>query len=83
MAEEIKNAQAVIPRAMILAVLINGLLGIGTFVVTVFCMGPIDSILESQFSFPFLQILANATQSIPAATAVVSTCRMEVQPTPC
>ncbi|KAE8336754.1 hypothetical protein BDV24DRAFT_167926 [Aspergillus arachidicola] len=39
MAEEVQHASVVIPRALILTVLINGVLGFGMLIGVLFCMG--------------------------------------------
>ena len=54
------------------SVLLNGAMGLGITVSALFCMGSIGSILSSQFSYPFVQIFANATKSNGDATAMVS-----------
>ncbi|MCJ1350701.1 MAG: hypothetical protein MMC33_000682 [Icmadophila ericetorum] len=71
MAEEIKDAAVVIPRAMISSVILNDVLGLGMLVAILFCMGPIEDVLSSEFSFPFINILASVTNSTGGATAMV------------
>lgn len=72
MAEEIANAEVVIPRAMITSVLLNGSMGVGILVAFLFTMGPIDDILSSDFSYPFVTVFQNITQSTGGATAMAA-----------
>lgn len=76
-AEEIENANVVIPRAMILTVFINGLTGFGMLIAFCFCMGPLDEVLGNEFPYPFMIVLANITDSMIATTILVSLCRLE------
>jgi choline transport protein len=71
-AEEIENANAVIPRAMILTVFINGFTGFGMLIALCFCMGPLEGVLSSQFPYPFVIIFGNITNSMAATTILVS-----------
>ncbi|KAH7396208.1 choline transport protein [Pyrenochaeta sp. MPI-SDFR-AT-0127] len=72
MAEEIENAAVVIPRAMILTVFINGITGFGMLIALCFCMGPLEDVLSTQFPYPFMIILANITDSMPATTILAA-----------
>ncbi|KAK4889263.1 hypothetical protein LTR27_011940 [Elasticomyces elasticus] len=75
MAEEVHNPKAVIPRAMIGTILINGLLGFGMIIALLFSMGDPTPLLESPVSlagYPFIQIYYNAVQSLPATNAMTA-----------
>jgi choline transport protein len=72
MAEEIENASTVIPRALIVTVLVNGVTGWAMLVVVFFCMGNIDDILETGSSFSFVTMFYAITQSVPGASILVS-----------
>lgn len=71
-AEEIKNTQTVIPTAMILTVLIDSAMGLGILVTLLFYMGPLEDILGSESTYPFIDVIYNATKSLPATSAFVS-----------
>jgi choline transport protein len=71
-AEEIENANIVIPRAMILTVFINGFTGFGMLIAFCFCMGPLEEVLSSRFPYPFIIILGKITNSMVATTILVS-----------
>jgi hypothetical protein len=64
MAEEIHNAAVVLPRALMLTVLINGILGFGMLIAVLFCMGNIEDAVNSPTGYPFIEIFFQATGSI-------------------
>ena len=70
-AEEIENAAVVIPKAMIFSVILNGILGFGMLIATLFCLGDINSVAHTPTGYPFMQIFYNATNSTSGATAMV------------
>ncbi|KAJ5860478.1 amino acid/polyamine transporter I [Penicillium soppii] len=72
MAEEIHNAAIVIPRAMMLSVLINGILGFGMLIAMLFSMGDIEVALNSPTGYPFMEIFYQSTHST-AGAVVMST----------
>lgn len=72
MAEEIHNAAVILPRAIMLSALINGVLGFSMLIAVLFCMGNIEEALASPTGYPFIEIFAHATGSI-AGAAVMST----------
>jgi amino acid transporter len=67
MAEEINHAAIVIPRAIMLSVLINGILGFGMLIAVLFCIGNMEDALASSTGFPFIEIFYQATKSITGA----------------
>ncbi|KAK3068996.1 hypothetical protein LTR53_013018, partial [Teratosphaeriaceae sp. CCFEE 6253] len=68
MSEEVKDAGIVIPRALIWAVVPNGIMALIMGTTLVFCIGNIDDVLASPTYEPFIQIFYNATQSNAGAT---------------
>ncbi|KUJ14245.1 amino acid transporter-like protein [Mollisia scopiformis] len=72
MAEEIERADIVIPRSIIASVALNGSLGFGMVIATLFCIGDVDDALASATGFPFIQIFRNATNSNAGASAMTS-----------
>jgi choline transport protein len=70
MSEELKDAAVVLPKAMMWAVVFNGIFGIIMMITFVFCGGALDSVLESPTGQPVLQAVYNATGSI-AGTEVM------------
>ncbi|KAI0839456.1 amino acid transporter [Hypoxylon sp. FL0890] len=71
MSEEIRNAAVVVPRSLLTGLLINGTLGFGMLIATLYCMGDIDAALAENPHYPFMAIFANATGST-AGAAVMS-----------
>ncbi|OTA96835.1 hypothetical protein M434DRAFT_392522 [Hypoxylon sp. CO27-5] len=71
MSEEIRNAAVVVPRSLLTGLLINGTLGFGMLIATLYCMGDIDAALAENPHYPFMAIFRNATGST-AGAAVMS-----------
>lgn len=71
MSEEIENASVNVPRAMVLTLVLNGAAGYAMGLALLFCMGDIQSILDTKTGFPFVQAFANAT-GIGGATIMTS-----------
>ena len=73
MAEEIANASVVIPRALMLSVSINGLLGFGMLVAILFCAGPdMGGKIGEGAGFPWMGIFLESTRSVAGAQAMSS-----------
>lgn len=72
MSEEISNANVVVPRSIMLSVLINGSLGFGMLLTTLFCLGDIGKALHSPTGFPFVQIFLDATDSVGGTATMVA-----------
>lgn len=72
MSEEITNAPVAVPRSIMLSVLINGSLGFGMLIATLFCLGDIEKALESPTGYPFMQIYLQATGSVPGTAVMCS-----------
>ena len=70
MAEEVENAALSIPRAICASMLINGCVGFVMMVTTLFCLGDIESVLETATGYPFIQIFYNSVQSRSGAVAM-------------
>lgn len=56
---------------MIASVALNGSLGFGMVLATLFCLGDVDSVLATATGFPFIQVFRNATGSNVGASAMV------------
>lgn len=70
MAEEVESPSRVIPRAMMLSVGINGCLGFGILVAVLFCQGNLEAAIASSTGYPFMEILYEATGSVPGTLAM-------------
>ena len=63
MSEELKDAGRVLPSAMVWATFFNGLFGLTMIITLCFCIGDIDSVLDSPTGIPIIQVLYNSTGS--------------------
>ena len=71
MCEEIKNAQKVVPWAIVLSYVMNGLIGFGIIVAALLRSGDLDSLLDPPSGYAFISIFSEATQSVAGATVLV------------
>lgn len=74
MAEEIKDASIVIPRALLTGILINGCLGFGMVLALMYCMGDPSAMINAQSTviYPFIEVFGQAVQSISGATIMAA-----------
>lgn len=72
MSEEIKNATTVVPRSIVYGLLVNGSIGFATLIATLFCIGDLDAITGTDFTYPFIAIYVQATQSKGGSAAMVA-----------
>ncbi|KAH5646974.1 hypothetical protein HBI51_104840 [Parastagonospora nodorum] len=70
MSEEIRGASRVVPWAMMMSILINGLTGFCMLIAILYCMGDIDAALASPTGYPFIEILTQVVSSISGGTAL-------------
>jgi choline transport protein len=70
MAEEVRNAAHVIPRAMMWTWLGNGLLGWIMAITFCYCVGDTLSVLATPLGTPFIQVFLNATGSVAGANGL-------------
>lgn len=74
MAEEIRNANVVIPWCMVCTTLLNGILGFAIVIAVLFVTVDIEGVLASPtglLGFPFMQIFYDTTGSLPGASVMV------------
>jgi choline transport protein len=72
LAEEVSNAAVNIPKAIIGAMLINGAVGFAMMVTILYCLGDVDSVLNTRTDFPFIQIFFNSVGNIAGATVMAA-----------
>lgn len=70
MSEELKDASLQLPRAMMWATVLNGILGVTMLISFCFCIQDIESLVSMDSDFPIIEVLLNATGS-RAATCVL------------
>ena len=74
MSEEIQRASIVVPQAIILSVLINGVLGFSMVLALMFCVGDVQAALAAQktLGYPFLEVFLQAVNSVAGACLMAS-----------
>ncbi|XHG04932.1 hypothetical protein AWENTII_008186 [Aspergillus wentii] len=72
MSEEIKDASATLPKAMITSVIVNACSGFLMLVTICFTLGDITSVLSSPTGYPFIQVFYNTTQSLPGTNTMTA-----------
>ena len=74
MSEEIHNASTIVPQALMLSLLINGILGFAMILALMFCIGDVETALDAQktLGYPFLEIFLQAVNSTAGACIMAS-----------
>ena len=72
MSEEIRGAARVVPKAIVLSVILNGLMGFGMALALLFCIGDIDAALHTPTGYPFIEIFYQAVQNLTGAALMTS-----------
>ncbi|CRG91605.1 Choline transport protein [Talaromyces islandicus] len=70
LAEEVSNAATTIPRVITLSMILNGIVGFVMMVTLLFCLGDVESVLNSETGFPFFQIFKDSVKSTAGATVM-------------
>ncbi|ETI24136.1 hypothetical protein G647_03505 [Cladophialophora carrionii CBS 160.54] len=70
MSEEVRRAKHAVPRSMVLSIAINGTMAFAIVLVLLYCIGNVDDALDA--SYPIIPICFNATGSMKATNAMVS-----------
>ena len=70
LAEEVSNAALTIPRAILGAMLINGLVGFAMMVTLLYCLGDIEKVLNTRTTFPYIQIFYDSVGNVAGATVM-------------
>ena len=72
MTEEVRNAAVVVPRSMVTAMSISGILTIAFSIALLFSIGDLKSTLTAPSGFPIIQVLYVATKSKGVTTVMCS-----------
>lgn len=72
MSEETKDASKTIPLVVVWAVVANAIMLLAVGVTFIFCLGDLDSVLNSPTGQPVIQVFYNATQSIAGTSVMVA-----------
>ncbi|KAK4502029.1 hypothetical protein PRZ48_007840 [Zasmidium cellare] len=70
MSEEVRKSRDAVPRAMVLTIALNGVLGFAMVIALLFSLGPLEQALEAEW--PILAILLNTTGSVKTTAALMS-----------
>ncbi|KAK1064565.1 hypothetical protein LTR74_008567 [Friedmanniomyces endolithicus] len=70
MSEELKDASLQLPKAMMWAILGNGVMGIAMLITFCFCITDLEALLSDGSQYPIIQVLFNAT-SLYAGTIIL------------
>jgi len=72
MSEEVQDASSTIPNVIIYAVASNALMLLIVGITYIFCLGDLDSVLDTATGQPSIQVFYNATQSRAGTTVMVA-----------
>ncbi|KAH8892815.1 putative GABA permease [Thozetella sp. PMI_491] len=72
MSEEIHNADLVVPRSLLTGLFINGSLGLGMMIATLYCIGDIDAAIAANPNYPFMAVFDTVVGSKAGAAAMAS-----------
>ena len=72
MSEEIHNAAIVVPRSIVWSTVLNGVAGLSMYIAILFCMGDLDAAVNSDYIYPFIEVLLQATRSVAGTAAIIA-----------
>ena len=72
MSEETRNASRVVPRSILSSIMINGLLGFGMVIATLFSVKDLEAAENTPTDYPFMEIFYQATGSIAGSSTMIS-----------
>ena len=71
-AEEIQDAQKVIPFSIVCSMILNGVTGFAMLMALMFCLGSVEDAVNSDTGYPMIEILVAGVGSKAGGTALVS-----------
>ncbi|KAI2815769.1 hypothetical protein CBS63078_10260 [Aspergillus niger] len=78
MSEEVRDASTTLPKAIMAACSLNGVLAFVVMVTLCFTLGNVDEVLDSATGYPFIQVFFNATKSYAATNAMTAIVTMSL-----
>ncbi|GAT24587.1 GABA permease [Aspergillus luchuensis] len=78
MSEEVRDASTTLPKAIMAACSLNGVLAFVVMVTLCFTLGDVDEVLDSATGYPFIQVFFNATKSYAATNAMTAIVTMSL-----
>ena len=71
-AEEIQDAQKVIPFSIVSSIILNGITGFAMLMALMFCLGSVKDAVNSDTGYPMIEILVAGVGTKAGGTALVS-----------
>lgn len=72
MSDEVKDAPRNVPYAMMYSILISGAMQLCIMITILFCLGPVETALNTPTGYPIIQVIYGATKSKASATVMMS-----------
>lgn len=72
MSEEMKNPRTGVPRAMIMSIVVNGIMGFAVLLAVLFGIGDFQAAVTSRTGFPIIEIFFQMTRGNAAAASAMS-----------
>lgn len=72
MSEEIHNAAIVVPRSIVWSIFFNGAVGSSMYIAVLFCMGDVDAALNTDYVYPFIEVLIQFSHSRAASAFLLA-----------
>ena len=72
MSEEIHNASTTVPHVIIWGTVLNGIFGLSMYLAILFCMGDVNNALTTDYIYPFIEVLMQATNSRAGSAVIVA-----------
>lgn len=72
MSEEVHDASRTVPLVLLWAVASNALMLLVVGITFIFCLGDLDSVLDTATGQPVIQVFYNATQSIAGTSIMIA-----------
>jgi len=72
LAEEVSDAARNIPRAILGAMIINGLVGFVMMITVLYCLGSFDKVVGGDTGYPFIQVFVDSTKSVAGASVMAA-----------
>ena len=72
MSEEIHNASTTVPHAIIWGTVLNGIVGLSMYIAILFCMGDVNKALTTDYVYPFIEVLMQATNSKSGSAVILA-----------
>ena len=72
MSEEMKTVTVVFPRSIVFGLIMNGSIGFGIIIATLFCIGDPTTIANTSYQYPFTAIFVQATKSKEGCSVIVT-----------